>query len=243
MIDYDAMRLTFGVGISFYNDRRSLRRCVESVIGNVDYIIAVDGKYVYNDWNTEPLSTDGSREYIEDAMKLYQGQGLFLIDAPNLTEYAKRQIYVDACQPYGVDCLIILDSDEFVFCADWIKFRTECYQKIIVRDKMSWNIYNIPFREPMDRPRLWFKPWEIGIGPTHYDFYRKDDPKAREINMGGDFHHTIGNIVISHKHDLREADHQFARERWEKNQQAAEDAQRLKLRQQLIESRQKLLVS
>jgi hypothetical protein len=240
LLDYDSLKLTFGVGIVFYNDVRSLKRCIRSVYGNADYILAVDGKYVYNEWNTEPLSTDGSREYIRDIASEFEGQGLYLIDAPNLTEYAKRQVYVDATQPYGIDVLLILDSDEYVYCCDWLKFRHECYQKMIVRDKMRQNIYNVGFREPMDRPRLWLKAWEIGIGPTHYDFWRKDDPECKEINLGGDTLHTIGSMVISHKHDLRSADSTFAREQWEKKQQALEDSHRLELREQLIASRKQV---
>ena len=226
------MRITFGCAVVFYNDLASLRRCVDSVYGNVDYILALDGKYVYND-SPEPLSTDGSREYIRDVAKDFEGQGLFLIDAPNLRECEKRQIYCDISKDYGIDVLLILDSDEFIYCADWMRLRHECYQKMIVRDKMNWHIYNIAFREPMDRPRLWFQPWKIQIGPTHYDFCLKDDPKCREINLGGDSFHTIGNIVVSHRHNLRTAEHMFARENWEKKQQLIEDAHRLELRAQM----------
>jgi len=221
-----------------YNDRRSLMRCIDSVYGNVDYIICVDGKYSYNTYNEEPLSTDGSREYILDKARNFDGQGLYLIDAPNLTESAKRQIYIDLTKDYGIDVLLILDTDEYVYACDWIKFRAECYQKMIVRDKMRWNIYNIAFKEPMDRPRLWFRAWEIMVAITHYDFHRKDDPTCKEINLGGDTMHTVGNIVISHKHDLRTADNVFAREQWEKKQQSIEDAHRLELRQQMIASKQ-----
>lgn len=233
----EEIRMTFGVGISFYNDRRGLRRLLESVYGNVEYVICVDGKYSYNEWNTEPLSTDGSRELIQDVAKDFEGQGLYLIDAPNLTEARKRQIYCDLTKDYVIDCLIILDSDEYVFCADWLRFRHECYQKIVVRDKGLWNIYNLHFKEPTARPRLWWRAYEIELGPTHYDFTRKDDVTCREINMGGDEIHTIGNIIISHKHDLRTADHQFAREQWEKKQQSIEDAHRLELRAEMIKNR------
>ena len=237
MLDYNSMKLTIGAGISMYNDRRSLIRCIDSIYGNVDYVLIVDGKYSYNTYNEEPLSTDGSREYIRDKAMNFDGQGLFLIDAPNLTEAKKRQVYIDLTKDYGIDVLLILDSDEYVYACDWVKFRAECYQKMIVRDKMLWRIYNIGFREPFDRPRLWFKAYEIQVGPTHYDFSLKSDPECKEINLGGDTIHLIGNIVISHKHDLRTADSIFAREQWEKAQQRAEDARRLELRQHMIASR------
>lgn len=237
MLDYKSLRITLGCAVVFYNDLASLRRCVESVYGNVDYLICVDGKYVYNDWDTEPLSTDGSREYIQDIARDFEGQACLLLDKPNLTEAKKRQAYVDITQELGIDVLLILDSDEYVYCADWIKLRHECYQKMVVRDKMNWQIYNIAFREPFDRPRLWFQAWKIQVGPTHYDFCLKDDPKCREINLGGDSLHTIGNIVVSHRHNLRTAEHLFSREKWEKRQQLMEDANRLKLRQEMIAAR------
>lgn len=236
MLDYNSLKLTLGVGISFYNDRASLMRCVESVYGNVDYVLAVDGRYIYNE-SPDPLSTDGSREYIRDRARDFEGQALMLIDSPDLTEAKKRQVYVDLTKDYGIDVLLILDSDEYVYCADWLRLRHECYQKMIVRDKMNWQIYNLAFREPMDRPRLWFQAWKIGIGPTHYNFWRKDDPKMIDINLGGDSLHTIGNIVISHRHNLRTADHMFSREKWEKRQQLMEDANSLKLREEMITAR------
>jgi hypothetical protein len=233
MIDESVLKLTFGVGISFYNDVRGLERCLRSVYGNVEYVMCVDGKYSYNDFNDEPLSTDGSREYVRSIAKEFEGRSISLIDAPNLTEAKKRQVYVDATKEYGIDVLLILDSDEYVFCADWFKFRHECYQKMMVRDGGNWNIYNIPFREPMSRPRLWWQAYKIAVGPCHYDFTLKDDVECREINLGGDAMHEIGNIVISHRHDLRTADSQFARETWEKKQQIEEDAHRSELRQQM----------
>jgi hypothetical protein len=208
------------------------------VYGNVEYVLCVDGKYSYNTHNEAPLSTDGSREYILSIAKEFEGRGISLIDAPNLTEAKKRQVYVDATKEYGIDCLLILDSDEYVFCADWFKFRHECYQKIIVRDGGKWQIYNIPFRE-MDRPRLWWQAWKVEVGPCHYDFSLKDDPECKEITLGGDTMHLINNIVISHKHDMRTADSQFAREQWEKKQQMTEDACRLELKKQMIAERAK----
>jgi len=233
MLDESVLKLTFGVGISFYNDVRGLERCLRSVYGNIEYVLCVDGRYSYNKDFEGPLSTDGSREYIRSIAHEFKGRGISLIDAPDLTEAKKRQVYVDATKDYGIDVLLILDSDEYVFCADWCAFRHECYQAMVVRDHGSWQIYNIPFREPMSRPRLWFQPYKIEVGPCHYDFTLKDDVECREINLGGDIVHEIGNIVISHKHDLRTVESQFARENWEKQQVREEDIHRNELREKM----------
>lgn len=221
MLDANITRLTFAACISFYNDKKSMHRLLESVAGNVEYTFCLDGRYNYlkeDEYFANPLSTDGSRELVE----CYRDKEVYLIDKPDLNESGKREAYLDIARKYGVDVILTLDSDEWVWFARWEAFRLECYQKIIVRDKGLWNIYNIAFRE-MDRPRLWFRPWELGYGKTHYLFYRKDDPTKALINMGGDQRHFIDHICIQHKDNLRDVAHRFAQERWELKQQAMED--------------------
>jgi len=123
---------------------------------------------------------------------------------------------------YGCDFLLVLDSDEYIFSADWLKFRVECYQKAIVRDKGEQIIYNVAFRE-MDRPRLFYNPSRVRYGKTHYDFYDARDKNKTLIYMGGDSLHMIEGLCISHRHNLRDAQHIFARDRWELEQQKVED--------------------
>jgi uncharacterized protein YueI len=71
----------------------------------------------------EPLSTDGSRNIV----KKYKNA--VLIDAPNLLEYQKRQKYCEIAGKYGIDVLIIVDSDEFAIphLTNWDIFRKNLY--------------------------------------------------------------------------------------------------------------------
>jgi hypothetical protein len=191
------------------------------VAGNFEYVFCLDGRYHYlkeDEYFANPLSTDGSREIVD----CYKDKNVLLVDAEDLSESAKRQTYCEVSKIYGVDVLLILDSDEWVWFADWPAFRNECYQKIIIRDKGNWKIWNVAFRE-MDRPRLWFKPYDIRYGVTHYEMYDVNDPTKALINMGGDDYHFIDHICIQHKPNLRDVEHTFAHERWEIKQQQLED--------------------
>jgi hypothetical protein len=202
-----------------------MHRLLESVAGNFEYTFCLDGRYHYlkeDEYFANPLSTDGSRELID----CYSDKNVFLIDKPDLSESEKREAYIEIARQYGADVILTLDSDEWVWFARWEAFRLECYQKMIVRHKGLWNIYNIATKDSqssMDRPRLWFRPWELAYGKAHYLFYRKDDPTKQLISMGGDKEHFIDHICLQHKDDLRDVEHRFAHERWEKKQQELED--------------------
>ena len=82
-----------------------LRQCVQSVYGQVDKIIAVDGKY--RDFpNSNWYSTDGTIEYLWGLDKVE------LLFAADLFESDKRNVYMDALNPG--DTVLVLDGDEIV---------------------------------------------------------------------------------------------------------------------------------
>lgn len=220
--------MTFAACVSFYNDARGLQRLLNSIAGNFEYIFCLDGRFNYvseseDEFFRHPLSTDGSRRIVDWYRDKYNA---ILLDYPDLPEPKKRQAYTDVARTYGVDCILIIDSDEYVWYADWEKFRSEAYQKIVARDKCHTNIYNIACRDGrsfMDRPRLWFRPWELAYGKTHYEFYRRDDPTRALILMGGDEHHFIDGILVRHDQSLRKIDLVMARLRQKQAQQEVED--------------------
>jgi len=237
MLDVEATKLSFAVCCSFYNDQKSLNKMLQTTAGNFEFIFCVDGRYKYTQddpdnnapkpWGEDeffkyPLSTDGSREVV----KSYKSDNAILLDAPDLRESEKREFYIDVARQYQVDCILTLDSDEYVWYAEWEKFRRDAFNKMVVRDRGLWNIYNIDTREDrsfMPRPRLWYKPWELNYGLTHYEFYRKDDPTRALITLGGDEYHLVDHILTRHDRRLRTLDHILARERWEFAQQMVED--------------------
>jgi hypothetical protein len=94
-------------GIIFYNDKESLKRCLESVSPHLDYIFCIDGKFrSYHATNN--LSTDGSR----DIVKSYDNT--ILTDFNGGSESEKRQRYLQLASDYSIDMLLVIDCDEYV---------------------------------------------------------------------------------------------------------------------------------
>ena len=82
-----------------------LKKCVESIYGQADKIIAVDGKY--KDFpGSSWYSTDGTIEYLSSLDKVE------LIFAADLYEANKRNVYMDMLK--SGDTVLVLDGDEVV---------------------------------------------------------------------------------------------------------------------------------
>lgn len=131
-------------GICFYNDP-SILRLLDSLPEQAKKII-IDGKFRLNP-NSKELSDDSVREAIRNY------ENIILIDAPNLSEPEKRQIYLTH-NPHKY--LIIIDSDEYVISADWDKF----YSKI---QELDGGIHHVFFQTDNNGgvstyPRLWVNP-------------------------------------------------------------------------------------
>ena len=109
--------MKIGVGLIFYNDVESLKKCIPSL--KVDKIYAIDGRFKNFD-SPQPLSDDGSRQYLKSF------KNVKLIDAPDLEQVDKRNIYLKECQE---EFLIVIDSDEWVE-GDWSLFRKEIDNKV-----------------------------------------------------------------------------------------------------------------
>lgn len=160
--------MKLGASVCFFNDRASLQRCLDSITNGVDVIFCIDGRYPDFDYPTD-LSDDGSRELV----KSYLNSMLIDYSGP---EPAKRNRYLQACQEYGIDYCLMIDSDEYILEADWPAFRTNC--KRVCND--STNVYGVNFRytttPPPDYtpyPRLWFKPYEMEYYQCHNIFRHK----------------------------------------------------------------------
>jgi len=109
--------MKIAIGLIFFNDVKSLKRCIPTL--QPDKIYAVDGRF--KNFNTpNPLSTDGSREYLKTF------KNVKLIDAPDLEEVDKRNIYLKKCEE---EFLLRIDSDEWVE-GDWSLFRREIEDKV-----------------------------------------------------------------------------------------------------------------
>jgi len=95
-----------GAGIVFFDDAKGLDRCLRSIASNVDLVITIDGKFKEFDEDYD-VSIDGSREVVES----YPNTKYYCY--PNITEIEKRNKYLEIAAKFGIDFLIVIDSDEY----------------------------------------------------------------------------------------------------------------------------------
>lgn len=109
-----------------------------------DKIICVNGRWI--DYSGPALSNDGSKEVVESY------PNTVLIDAPDLPQYQKRNIYFENSQ--GLDYLLVMDSDEFIFKLDMELFlkSLESGEQSYLVDDWIWDL-----RWTLDRPMRIFK--------------------------------------------------------------------------------------
>jgi hypothetical protein len=213
-------RFKLAAGIIFFNDCSSLKRCLDSLIYGVDIIFAIDGRFPNFPADSD-LSTDGSRELVKSYPQC------MLIDFPR-SEFEKRSKYLEYCQTYSIDVLLIIDSDEFILNnADWKAFRHNLRRIIFDRDKSTQNVYAIKVQivgkddEFLGYPRIWYKPAEMEYyGGRHY-YFRNKDPLIKNIPHQGDHSlNVIEGIMIGHNHCLRNQYHlqsRFEYQTWLEN--------------------------
>jgi hypothetical protein len=213
-------KLKLAAGIIFFNDCHSLKRCLGSLVDEVDMIFAVDGKFP-NFSADSKLSTDGSREVVRSYSKC------LLIDFPG-SEYEKRAIYLKYCSVYSIDILLIIDSDEFILNnPNWDLFRHNLKRIIFDRDKCSHNVYAVRVQTSvkdgkfLPYPRIWYKPGDMEYyGGRHY-FYKNKDPLVINVPHQGDHSlNIIEGVELGHNHFLRSEIHmksRFAYQYWLQN--------------------------
>jgi hypothetical protein len=115
-------------------------------------------------------SNDRSREII----KSYDKTVLVTMPAE---EYFKRELACHITRNLGCKFILILDADEYLIRQKVELFRRNLAQ--IIESNTDRNIFgiNYNFGSPdqfNDRPRLWYKPWEVGyIGGSHWRFKNK----------------------------------------------------------------------
>jgi len=160
--------------ISFFMSVQELKRCLSSIASHAKYIFCVDGRFIGFDYPT-PLSVDGSRNVVVGY------DNAILIDAPDLTEIKKRQIYLDKTKEHDINLLIALDSDEYVECDDWNLFEEYCRSEYEINNKQTTQFgvlvenANTIGRNQFDpRPRIFANPWDIKH-TDHRTFFTKSD--------------------------------------------------------------------
>jgi len=150
------------VGFCFYEKSLdTVKRAIDSVKDHVRYIYAIDGKFKLYESKDE-LSAPDVRQYLSTVPNVR------LVDAPNLLENQKRQIYLDLAKRDESNYLLILDADCFITKdTDWNKFyevlsglgkgekpKIFCIA-VQTTHKISWF------------PLLWYKPYLLKYLNTH----------------------------------------------------------------------------
>lgn len=150
-----------------YQEAKVIDRHIQSLkLGElIDYAIFIDGPYPgYPGPNN---SDDGTREIIES----YDRTILVTCPAP---EYFKRELACHICRRIGCQFILILDGDEYLIKQNAILFRHKLEQIISSGD--DHNIFGININygswdQFYDKPRLWYKPWEVEyIRGSHWRF-------------------------------------------------------------------------
>ena len=202
------------VASMIFNSLDEFKRMMSSVGNNAKYIIIVDGKFRDFDYSSD-LSTDGSREFAQSF------DNVILIDAPNLREVDKRQIYLDKTKELDIDLLLVLDSDEFIECDDWDLFEKYCRFEYEVYNKQT-NQFGIPVENANipnafdPRPRIFANPYDIKhIDNDHKNFVTKSNVP---IFMSS----VITGLRLRHNHDLRTASYQELRLDYQKKLTSSE---------------------
>ena len=204
--------LRIGIGLSFYEDFDSLRRMLMSCESYpIDLIIAVDGKY-----KGYPTKNELSSKDVKGLLKSFQTPVQYYAMGGESDQITKRQLYMDVCEEHEIDCLIIMDSDEYFIHekTNWPLFIEDLKQKI-KDDAHTWrHAYCLPVylkdkgTEQMEQgyyenlPRIFYKPWELRYVDDHYTIRNK----KTGVMMTFEGNSVISNIAMGHDHNLRSKD-------------------------------------
>ena len=176
----------FIFGICWYNDP-SIFRCLDSLPESIPKVV-IDGKFKFNE-SAKELSDESLRE------KVRQHPNVFLIDAPNLLEPDKREIYLNTLP---TKALFIIDSDEWIHWADWDRFREELAP-------LEYGIHQIEFVENgnyfANYPRVWINPQDWTYVKCHNIFENKKT--GERLRSSGTSGYRFKAVQCSMNDDLR----------------------------------------
>jgi hypothetical protein len=173
----------------------------------IDKIIAVDGKY-----EGYPDKADLSTKECRDLFKAFQTPYV-IVDAPNLPQPQKRQVYFDQAQKHSLDIIIVVDTDEYFLSArtDWPLFIDNLRQQIANHAHTWRQAYCIPTylthkgTQKMpdsyveNLPRIFHQPWKLTYVEDHYSIRNK----TTGVLMTFEGNPVIEGIALGHDHDLR----------------------------------------
>lgn len=186
------------VGCCGYDDPEGLERLIESCWKHIDLFFYIDGPFA--DYPIVAVSDYITADIITDYPNvIYRYE-------PLLPEYYKRQIYLDLCKEYGVDFLIIADTDEYFHPeSDWGEFPEE--RERVCGNDYLYNIKNYTvvggLLLGLDQPRLIKNPAKLQYLNGHH--YMLAEKGTDEAIIAKD---TLYSIKLCHDPSIRSPERQ-----------------------------------
>lgn len=185
-------KVKIAAGINTFNDAKSLQRTLESLVGYIDKVYIIDGRYPdYSSESGEKYSNDGTvqlaKEFGCQYVKLYADQHI------KRTEYLKRCIY---------DFLFVIDADEYLSVVSWSEFQDQLKRYILdMSERYRYHQYQIKYQSEPNKtivlPRLIYQPNKL-MYTTHWSIIA--DPPD---NMNMTASQAIDGITIVTDDNLR----------------------------------------
>jgi len=185
------------VGCVGYDDPKGLERLIKSCWKNVDLFFYIEGPF-----------RNGPEEQIIDMNTL-----VITREYPNVLSYfawvlehEHRQGYLDLCKEYGVDWLLIIDTDEYVHPdSDWGECSSE--RERVCGNDYLYNVKNYTvvggLLLGLDQPRLIRNPSKLQyINQHHYMMAEKGTDEALVAKD------TLYSVKLCHDPSIRSPERQ-----------------------------------
>ena len=155
------------VGCCGWDDKEGTERLIESCWRKVDLIFYINGWYKHHE---EPISITPNGLDDNDFLNKYPN--VIKIDVYDKFEYQKRQVYLDLCEQWCIDWLLVVDTDEYFHPdSNFEEFIEERKRVCNDRDHL-YNLKNYTEIDrlllPLDQPRLIHFPSQIHYLNGHH---------------------------------------------------------------------------
>lgn len=155
-------------------------------------------------------------------------------------------MYFDLSKALGLDCLIVMDSDEYFIHerTNWPLFIEDLEQKI-KENAHTWRraycipvvlgdkgIQKMPAGYTENLPRLFYKPWELQYVDDHYTIRNK----KTGVMMTFEGNPTLAHIAMGHDHSLRTKEYNTNTQKYEDELVEYENSVREKRRQEFSDN-------
>ena len=190
------MNLDAGV-IMFEDSVATVKRTIESIRKHVRYIFVIDGKFQMRN-DERLLSTPEVRDYVASVPNVIK------VDFPNHSEAETRQQYIELAKKYRSDCLLWIDTDEWITEeSDWNYLKNALEIKIKDEESSIYCILYKPEGKTTLRPSIWVHPNLINFTEAHC-VWRLSDGTIQKFSAE---YPVIPNFVMATDDSLRTKDY------------------------------------